>query len=96
MVKEASCQNKEDCFFPSDKDIRKDVKAQQGHWETHQETMIMPWSTLGDIGIKAFRFGNEGVGGQWWCQAGWGGALRSTTEDVGKKTSLFWVVSKIC
>lgn len=52
MVKEASCKKKEDFFFPSDKDIRKDVKAWQGHLETHQGTTVMPWSTLGDIGIK--------------------------------------------
>jgi len=45
-------KKKKDFFFPSDKDIRKDVKAWQGHLETHQGTMVMPWSTLGDIGIK--------------------------------------------
>ncbi len=71
MVKEASCKKKEDFFFPSDKDIRKDIKAWQGHWETHQGTMVMPW----DYGnaMKHVRghwnqsssFGNEGIGGQW-------------------------------
>jgi hypothetical protein len=88
---------KNDCFSPSDKDIREDVKAQQGHWETHQGTMVMPWSTLGDIGIEVILLAikvsedNDNVkkdeGGHKEAQ------LRMFEK---KKTSFFWVVSKAC
>jgi hypothetical protein len=64
MVKEASCQKKEDCFFSSDKDIRKDVKAQQRALRNTSRDYGNAMKHVRGHWNQSFSLGNKSVGGQ--------------------------------